>query len=399
MPGLPVRLVRRDDKEIRLDCTDYMVQVNRMVRSTPIPFTGERFGGDLNMVTTSIRLNVILRDDNCAEVSTEVTGAKAFLDFTQTMSEISPSESLPSPFMKAEGGTMTRALLDDTVITIPARASDGSVTELKITLKDASGTSTGYDNNQAEMTLNMQQAHTGDNIAALIQSDEQPTAAALATFVRAYIAGNTTFAGLVTATVDSAGIVKLVNVNKGAWSEDVTCTTAGTNVDPLVLGFSGGAAQSCYSAGDKVQNLMGAVSNNTILGGVGSIFGTGGKGGNLNLDYDLLGNANSESYESDYIVGLLIPYNSLVGVSPGIQQTDAPQSYVPRNFFYATGFNERDKGADANTNKTASESFEIGDKYSGIRGTVTAVEFKYNAGSSVYEGSITFGPMDAIVGV
>ena len=396
MPGLPVRLVRRDDKEIRLDCTDYMVQVNRMVRSTPIPFTGERFGGDLNMVTTSIRLNVVLRDDNCGEISTEVTGAKAFLDFNEAMAQLSTNESLPTTFMKQDGGTMTRASLNDTVITIPARASDGNVTELKMTLKDASGTSTGYDNNQAEMILNMREAHSGDSIAAL---DVEPTAAELATFVRAYIAGNTTFAGLVTATVETSGIVKLVNVNKGGWNESIACTTTSRHPDPVVLGFSGGAAQNCYSAGDKVQNLLGSVANNTILGGVGSIFGTGGKGGILNLDYDLLGNQNSESYESDYIVGLLIPYNSLVGVDPGIQQTEAPQSYAARNFFYATGFSEGDKGADANANRNASDSFDVGDKYSGIRGTVTAVEFKYNAGSSVYEGSITFGPMDAIVGV
>ena len=294
---------------------------------------------------------------------------------------------------------MTRALLDNTVITIPARDSDGSVTELKITLEDSTANPTGYDTPAATMVLSMNKTHDG-----ILGLPAEPTALQLATFIRQYISRNSVFAGLVTATLASGphgatGIVKLVNVNKGGWKENVTCTTSSNQPDPVVLGFSGGAAQSCYSAGDKVQNLLGSVANNTILGGVGSIFGTGGKGGILNLDYDLLGNQNSDSYESDYIVGLLIPYNSLVGVDPGIQQTEAPQSYAARNFFYATGFSEGDKGADANANRNASDAFDVGDKYSGIRGTVTAVEFKYNAGSSVYEGSITFGPMDAIVGV
>ena len=398
MPGLPVRLVRRDGKEIRLDCTDYMVQVNRMVRSTPIPFTGERFGGDLNMVTTSIRLNVVLQDDNCAEVSAETSGAVSYIDCNKEAVKLTGLDFLPVAFMKADGGTMTRALLNDTVLEISARGSSGEPSNLKITLKDASGTSTGYDSNQTEMILNMKQPHSGDSIAALV--DAEPTGAELATFIQSYIAGNTTFADLVTATVSSAGVVKLVNVNKGLWNEEnPTFTTAGDVAELLVITFSGGSAQSCYSAGDKVQNLLGSVANNTILGGVGSIFGAGGKGGMLNLDYDFLNNQNDPSYESDYIIGLLLPYNSLVGVTAGIQQKDSPQSYVPRNFFYATGFSEGDKGADANIEYKASTEFNVGDKYSGIRGTVTAVEFKYNAGSSVYEGSVTFGPMDAIVGI
>ena len=394
MPGLPVRLVRRDGREISLDCTDYMLQVNRMVRSTPIPFTGERYGGDLNMVTTSIRLNVVLRDDNCAGVSSEVTQATASIDFTQTMAPDAGDSFLPTSFMKADSGTMTRALLDDTVIEIPARASDGSITELKMTLKDSASNPTGYDTPSATMVVSMNKIHDG-----ILKLPAEPTGVEVATFVRQYIVRNSVFAGLVTATLDTSGIVTLTNVNKGGWREDVTCTTAGDNLEPIVRGFSGGFAQSCYSAGDKMQNLMGSVANNTILGGVGSVFGVGGKKGMLSVDFDLLGKQDSDSYESDYIVGLLLPYNSLVGVSSGLQQKDAPQSYVARNFFYATGFAEDNKGAEANANKDTSMSFDMQDKYSGIRGTVTAVEFKYNAGSTVYEGSITFGPMDAIVGV
>ena len=61
--AIPIRLIRKDLQVINLDCTDYMMTVTRGIYVQPIPLTGERVGGDLNMVTSALRFDCIVRDD------------------------------------------------------------------------------------------------------------------------------------------------------------------------------------------------------------------------------------------------------------------------------------------------------------------------------------------------
>lgn len=415
MPGLPARLVRRDGKIISLDCTDYMLQVQRKVSPFSLPFTGERVGADLNLVATSIRLNVVLRDDNCAEMATDATRAISAVDFSMKEPDLMAEAVSIRRFMESDspdaGGQIERADLDGAVLNISARALNGSATDLKITLQDATGAHTGFSDDLPTMILNMQTANSNPTIAILPPA---PTGSQVAAFLQAYIANNTTFAALVTATVEATvrdtgsekGLLRIINVHTGAWSEQSpvftvagTAASTGQATNPAITTFSGGGVQDCFSAGDKVQNLLGAVANNTILGGVGGVFGSDKSlGGNLPTNLDALGDEDDPTYESDYIVGLQLPYNSFTGVTAGSTAEAPPQAYAAKNFIYATGFNEGDKGAVANT-LDASGPFSVRNKYTGVRGTVTAIEFKYNAGETVYEGSITFSPMDSIMGI
>ena len=81
---LPIRLIRKDGEIINLDCTDYMMNVIRAIYVQPIPFTGERIGGDLNMNTATIRFECIIRDDeDCGEqVVCTNRQATALIDFS-----------------------------------------------------------------------------------------------------------------------------------------------------------------------------------------------------------------------------------------------------------------------------------------------------------------------------
>jgi hypothetical protein len=151
---------------------------------------------------------------------------------------------------------------------------------------------------------------------------------------------------------------------------------------------------SCFSAGDKVQNLMGVTVNNSILGFAGGLISDNIMG----MDWSALDSVN-EGYD-DYIVGLQIPYNSFQGIQSIYGETaeTTPQSYSARNFYYGTGFANRRKNAASNT-LVATTPFDIKNRNTGIRGTVIAIDINYQAGDTVYGVTITFQPIDLLTGL
>jgi hypothetical protein len=406
-----------------------MIQINRGLKLISVPFTAERFAGDVNMVSTSIRLNVVLQDDNCGEITTDETTATSSIDFTQS----EPSVLLPGVqrWLYAEsedaGARVKRADLHDAKITIIAKSSVlGASKTFTITLKDTACLNNAHggidfsdhDEDTDDMILYMQTGNvsnpTIDSVGTAPDSDN------LAAYLKGFINANTNFAACMTATVESTsrntgtndagylnrGLLRLTHVFTGGWQEDspsfelqgVIEASESTTL-PSITPWYGGGVQSCFSAGDKVQNLIGCVVNNHILGGIGAIGGADKTKSHLPIigsgEYVV---GDDKGAAADYIIGLQLPYNSFTGVTAGDQARDSPQSYNAKNFIYATGYNEKDKGAVANT-LDASHDFQVTNKYTGIRGTVTAAEFKYLAGSSVYEGSVTFQPIDMIVGL
>ena len=136
--------------------------------------------------------------------------------------------------------------------------------------------------------------------------------------------------------------------------------------------------------------MIGSVINNTVLGAVG---GTDIGVANIQGNFDVMGTT-----DSDYIVGLQLPYNSFSDSIVGATAVSTPQSYTGKNFIYATGIGNKSKDAASNTQNSSIE-FDPRSKYTGIRGTVTSLEFKYNAGDTTYDATLTFQPLDLIAGV
>jgi hypothetical protein len=73
-------------------------------------------------------------------------------------------------------------------------------------------------------------------------------------------------------------------------------------------------------------------------------------------------------------------------------------TYVARNFFMPTGLKKTsdDKGSEANT-LPASTTFDTGDEYTGIQGTVTKMDIFYDAGATVYGFRMDFSPIDNMI--
>jgi len=125
-----------------------------------------------------------------------------------------------------------------------------------------------------------------------------------------------------------------------------------------------------------------------IGGAAGALF-TGG----LSLALTVAGGGltvNSQFGDDDYIIGIQIPYNSKIQAGG--------DTYVARNFFMPTGnkLKAEDKGSEGNT-LPASTTFDTGDNFTGIQGTVTKMDTFYDAGESVYGFRMDFSPIDNMI--
>ena len=104
-------------------------------------------------------------------------------------------------------------------------------------------------------------------------------------------------------------------------------------------------------------------------------------GGTTDISLNLRGSAD------DYIVGLQIPYNSLLHAP--VDASLLPNGYGTRNFMIVTGLTSPDaQNAQGNANP-ASVKFDSRDSTTGIRGTVTQCNFTYNASETTYAAEIT----------
>ena len=405
MAALPIRLVRRDNKVIELDCTNYAMTVKRRVTPMSVPLSGERLGYDLNQVESAIRLECILTDDDCGDTDFTVGQASGYIDFSGQLN-ISNGSGEVINYMQGDEGTVTRSDLDGTVITINAVPASGTVADIiNITLSSSASshtiTSSGSEPATHDLTVGLNQstdtgvasADTGAFIAESIFDAMEDFAA-----LRALLELDTTTlaAGELPSTGNSRLNIKMKHAGSVNSFDDMVIAPAGDTPVPLAQTMLDDEASSCFSAGDKAQNLIGVAINNGVLGVVGSIHGFEGlfAGDGVTDLVESIGQGVHS--QQDYIVGLQIPYNSFNGLTDvyGTTNETVPQGYTARNFYYGTGFGNTAKGANDNALE-ASTTFDVTDKYTGIRGTVLAVDVDYQAGETVYTATITFQPLDA----
>ena len=400
MAGLPIRLVRRDNKVIELDCTNYAMTVKRRVTPISLPLSGERLGYDLNQVESAIRLECILTDDDCGDVEFSAGKADGYIDFGSRF-EFSGLSLETLNYMAGDEGVVTRSDLDDTVITINAFvASDKPADIINITLDSSASShthsSTGSEPTTHSLTVGLNQS-TDTGVASA------DTGAFIAESIKDAIEDFSALTDLITPTLDTGNdtgrlIITMAKAGSVASFDDMVIEPAGDTPIPLVKPMTDSDVTSCFSAGDKAQNLIGVAINNGVLGVVGNIH-TGPL--NVQLDqydgvFDVLEAFGVENTQQDYIVGLQIPYNSFNGLTDvyGATEEDVPQGYSARNFFYGTGIMNTRKGANDNA-LIASTDFDVKNRFTGIRGTVLAVDIDYQAGETVYSATITFQPLDA----
>ncbi len=390
--GTPIRLVQENGGLIELDATSITFTVDRGMSPHSLPaFGGRRFSIDLNKNKSLIVVEGVFADDK------QLSGgaaASAIMDFSVSQTGATTGDFDDAFVTSANIGNL---LIVGDGIVVKNLAGD----TFTLGLEQSSGTP-GY--NTSTDKLRVKNTGVSPNVVITTTQFAQGVADWVntdvtdmtATVVNSTINQNDSGKNAaVRITQDSTGS----SGNRSAYPV-FEATTGILNAKlrlPHIQTFTGGVDTSAKSAGDKVMDLYGIMNNstrafrqnvvnqsigetiaNTIGGSVAALLTLGGT---------LVGQAFADG---DYIIGIQIPYNSKVQAGG--------QTYVARNFFMPTGLkkNIKDKSSEGNT-LPASTTFDAGDNFTGIQGTVTKMDIFYDAGESVYGFRMDFMPIDAMV--
>lgn len=389
-----IRLVRNDGKLMTLDSTGYNINITRSIPILSVPVLGERYSIDTNMVKADFRISVILADDDCSASAFDKRAAVASIDFSALKDNSGGSNPI---MMDGDGGSVTVSDLNNASFSIETAYTGENTTRKPIKIKfDSSTTSHSKTNNPPVTTVGIQSANTGALIVSRIKTALESSAGEYTDQLTTD--GGTDFDEAFTITLEegintSAGNAKIIFTAKEkgfAGNNDTPFFTDFNGNTPFFDVFSGGTNRSCKSAGDKLQDLIAYIGNANLTGFSGRPIGSRAPDDPRTLlaeDDEL-----DTTQVRDYIVGIQIPYNSLVTSSTN--STD----YTERNLLIITGksrANEQDSEAN---NLDVSVKFDPKNRYTGIAGTVSSMSFNYNAGENVYEGDLTFMPIDFMTG-
>lgn len=384
-----VRLIRNDGAVMTVDVTDYSLNMTRSVPVMPVPVLGERYAIDLNMVTADIKLNVILADDDCAASSFEAVAAFASVDFSALANA---DGGVRQAYMTS--GSVTADDLHGKYFEIESTYTGETPIRTPVRIRFDSSTATHSSSNTPSVVIVGIQGITTDNgLASAVK-----TACEAASFTQQLTTtGGTSFSDAFTITISNGELTNnakltFTQTEAGAGGNNSTPVfSKGFTYIPLYEEFAGGQAKSCRSAGDKLQDLIAYVGNASLLGTSGSAITGRADPDDTNslIESD---KSLSDKQTADYIVGIQIPYNSL------ITSTSAQEDYIERNLIMITGRADANQQDALANNQPVGVKFDPTNKYTGIAGTVVAMAFSYMAGENVYEGSLTFMPADFIVG-
>ena len=390
--GTPIRLVQENGGLIELDATSITFTVDRGMSPHSLPaFGGRRFSIDLNKNKSLIVVEGVFADD---KQSSGGASASAIMDFSVSQTGATTGDFDDAFVTSANIGNL---LIVGDGIVVKNLAGD----TFTLGLEQSSGTP-GYNTSTDKLRVKntgvspnvvITTTQFAQGVADWVNTDvTDMTATVVNSTINQNVSGNS---AAVRITQDSTGS----SGNRSAYPV-FEATTGILNARlrlPHIQTFTGGVDTSAKSAGDKVMDLYGIMNNstrafrqnvldqslgetiaNTIGGSVAALLTLGGT---------FVGQAFADG---DYIIGIQIPYNSKVQAGG--------QTYVARNFFMPTGLkkNIKDKSSEGNT-LPASTTFDTGDNFTGIQGTVTKMDIFYDAGESVYGFRMDFMPIDAMV--
>jgi hypothetical protein len=430
--GTPIRLVQQNGNTIELDATTMVLSTSRKVGGMALPFTGsKRIGMDLNINKAMINIQGIIADDR---EGTKAKAHSATINFgrdkngnqwnttynlqdintgfrlkLQTFSSsttaawkviyITRAEDTTSDGVTASGATTMNLTNASTFST----SGNGTINGDAFTWTGKSATNTnqltgvsGVGSEKSDNVVVKQTSTEADVLSAgriVTHTTFIPTqlVAALVTYI------NTNFVSDFTASAVSG---KDYNNTTSNCILSIVMNTAGretgmhlytpsfaglTNMIPpeKQASFAGGVDRSLKSAGDKAMDLYGIINNSKHRGLVSDIV-------NYNLESSD-GIKKGRGHElKDYIMGIQIPYNSMLKATGGDQ-------YVARNFFMPTGnYDGLDKTSFANDHP-ASVEMNFSDETQGIQGAVQKFDITYDAGESVYNFNMIFAPIDNMI--
>jgi len=423
----PIRLIQRNGKTINLDVTDYQFQVGRGIAAIPIPVLGERFGADLNVVSVKISMNAILRDDDCESTDVLPTKASSYIDFSRPNKRDTNVQS--QLYFTDDGGSVDIADIINKPFYLRTNYQQGLGDGSRITFKFIN---TGGGTTRTGGVVSIDLDLSTNTYAAIITGGATSRAQWVASQLFAELNNTANNIGIVLTSAShtnpssqrvghafTASVVAGMNTTLGNSRIDIIQQEAGGNgdsatptfwsiitdssgsenqlavVEPSFQTFRGGTANTCRSAGDKIQDLIANTANSNVMGAVGQMFQldtNDEKGALVNTDFNKLDPTSGAN--DDYIVGIQIPYQSIVQAA-----TADGNNMVARNLLLVTGLGPADSQGSVANVQSASVDFNSLDVYTGIRGTVTGFSFQYSAGDTFYTSKIDFQPIDLIVGL
>ena len=410
--GTPIRLVQESKDVIELDATNMVLTTSRKVGGSALPFSGSRrVGFDLNVNSAMINIQGVIVDDQVAKGQSAASAIVSFGRMARGFIKWAQQGNLEE-FFKTTSPTMTMK---------DANGNDRSVPFTE------TGTGSG--------TAYSATGGAGSTPTVLINPSDA-TAMQVAAAVNTYINNQLS-------TYFSSALTKVQDVEAGTNGADIV-QNAGIRITHVVKGvapngntirfndittlepphkttFAGGANATKKSAGDKVQDLYGIVNNSKtqagriVQGAAAAALGIAGlvvaapvvigasaltagtaaagaaTGGASIATVGGVGAMLNTRNKLDYIIGLQIPYNSMLKAEDGTE-------YTAMNFFMPTGLghSSSEKGSDG-ANAAGTEFSTNNTSRTGIQGAIQKLDINYDAGETVYNFNIIFAPIDNIL--
>lgn len=423
---VPIRLSKRDGSLIYLDAESFTFGVNREVGAMNVLFTqGFRTGTDMNQSRLSIIIDVVFIDDDpSALVPASDSGGKPSMFVTfDTMRYLSEFNAYKGdqfgPVYPSDGQNLVSTyggmkfiftshdrkvgkLTGSDGLVIVKLSHNPALSSASISGTVTNSTTPVTGNNSVKTITVSHNLTTFANVAAAFQAAFTTSAPALGI---AMVDGGSNqklsdaFSasirdGYVTGTSNAGVTVTSVQPGLGLNAAYPDIISASGILIPHHIAFSGGynpivtQAGFAFSAAEKVQNILGIVSNsNDKVGGDGRE--------NISEDVEWWGERFGNRFDvmgtdDDYIVGLQIPYESVIA-------SGTNQGRVLRNFFLTNGRTlSTHKGSEGNITLATSPFNPEGDGQgkAGIEGLVDRFDFTYDAGDNLYRGKISFLPVD-----
>jgi hypothetical protein len=165
------RLWKRNGDPVSLDCIDYSFSINRGVAGIPIPVLGERLGIDMNVVACDIRLNCILRDDDCTGAALSGKAAFSAIDFGRLKSYDSLTEDDVNPnYMTGDGGPITVALLNEKSFDVKTHYQANTEMVIEVKLLSAGTTHSAVASPHAILNVGTNGVTTGQGLAERVMA-------------------------------------------------------------------------------------------------------------------------------------------------------------------------------------------------------------------------------------
>ena len=410
--GTPIRLVQESKDVIELDATNMVLTTSRKVGGSALPFSGSRrVGFDLNVNSAMINIQGVIVDD---QVAKGLSAASAIVSFGR----------MARGFIKWATPTNLAELFNTTSPAMIMKDANGNDRSVPFT-ETGTGSGTAYSATGG----------AGSTPTVLINPSDA-TAMQIAAAVNTYINNQLS-------TYFSSALTKVQDMQAGTNNADVV-QNAGIRITHAVKGvapngnvirfndvtrfqaphkttFAGGANATKKSAGDKVQDLYGIVNNSktqagrVVQGAAAAALGIAGlvvaapvalgataltagtaaagaaTGGASIAAVGGVGAMFNAHNKLDYIIGLQIPYNSMLKAEDGTE-------YTAMNFFMPTGLghSSSEKGS-AGANAAGTEFSESSGSRTGIQGAIQKLDINYDAGETVYNFNIIFAPIDNIL--